>query len=208
MSIQDSYDRWSRIYDSNKNKTRDLDAFVIRKVLEPFAFDTILELGCGTGKNTQWLSQKAEELCGIDISSGMLEVARKKIPDEHVRFIQSDIKGDWPVVDGYAGLITFNLVLEHIEALDPVFSQAYAKLKAGGKLFICELHPFKQYAGSKARFDTEAGRVELEVYVHHISEYVNGAVNNGFRLLGMNEWFDEDGEYEMPRLVSFLFERD
>jgi hypothetical protein len=34
--------------------------------------------------------------------------------------------------------------------------------------FSSALHPFKQYLGSKAKFETEYGTQELETYVHHI----------------------------------------
>ena len=67
--------------------------------------------------------------------------------------------------------------------LDFIFNQANQKLKKGGKLFICELHPFKQYKGSKARYETENGTEILEVFIHHISQFVGDGLKNGFQLL-------------------------
>jgi hypothetical protein len=99
------------------------------------------------------------------------------------------------------------LILEHIENLDFIFAQAFQKLERGGKFFICELHPFKQYLGSKARFETEIGLVELDVYIHHMSEFVVNAQKNEFKILELSEWFDDPNISGIPRLISFVFER-
>ncbi len=57
MDIQNAYNEWSETYDSNENLTRDLDQQVTRSLLGGLHFDFILEIGCGTGKNTVFLSQ-------------------------------------------------------------------------------------------------------------------------------------------------------
>lgn len=41
----------------------------------------ILDIGCGNGKDTRYLMQQSIMAIGIDISSGMLEEARKCVPD-------------------------------------------------------------------------------------------------------------------------------
>jgi hypothetical protein len=43
--------------------------------------------------------------------------------------------------------------------------------------------------------------------MHHISEYIDMAINNGFQLLELKEWFDAATENEVPRLISFVFEK-
>jgi len=97
--------------------------------------------------------------------------------------------------------------LEHIKNLDFIFNQAFKKLKPNGIFFISELHPFKQYSGSKARFESENGTVELEAYTHHISEYLNSAKKYNFKLIEINEWFDQSSKNEIPRLISFIFKK-
>ena len=83
----------------------------------------------------------------------------------------------------------------------------YQKLKSGGKFFICELHPTRQYTGSKAKYETENGIEELEVYVHHLSDYLGSAKRDSFKLVEINEWFDHETENEIPRLISFVFSK-
>lgn len=206
MSIGDSYNSWAASYDSVDNKTRDMEAEVLRKVFLNPHYGNILELGCGTGKNTGWLAEKADFVTAIDVSPNMIKKAREKIKAENVTFSESDLRVVWPVKPGWANLITCSLVLEHIKDLDFIFSEAARALKRNGKFYICELHPGKQYSGSRARFETEEGSHTPEAYVHHISDYLNAAKAHKFTLLDLNEYFDEPKKENIPRLISLVFE--
>jgi predicted TPR repeat methyltransferase len=207
MSIEKAYNIWASQYDSNLNLTRDLDKKCTIKTLKNLDVKNVLELGCGTGKNTEWLLNKAERIIGLDFSQEMLNKAKAKIFDKRVLFKKADLTKDWEIENNFVDLITASLTLEHIENLDHIFSQANLKLKKNGLFFISELHPFKQYSGSKAKYETENGIKELEVYIHDISEYIDTAKNNGFKLIELKEWFDESSENEIPRLISFVFKK-
>ncbi|MBB3699187.1 methyltransferase domain-containing protein [Flammeovirga yaeyamensis] len=206
MSIEKAYNIWSKQYDTNNNKTRDLDKIVTQKKLSKYSFETVLELGCGTGKNTEWLIKNATEITAFDFSEEMLAVAKEKVKDQKVTFNKVDLNQEWPVADNYADLITTNLVLEHIKDLDHIFKLASEKIKKDGLFFICELHPFKQYSGTKARYETEKGTEELEVYTHHISEFIFYTKKHHFQLIELDEWFDDDDKTVLPRLVSFVLQ--
>ena len=207
MSIEKAYNIWASQYDSNLNLTRDLDKKCTIETLKNLDFKNVLELGCGTGKNTEWLLNKAERIIGLDFSQEMLHKAKAKIFDKRVLFKKVDLTKDWEIENNFVDLITASLTLEHIENLDHIFLQANLKLKKNGLFFISELHPFKQYSGSKAKYETENGIKELEVYIHDISEYIDTAKNNGFKLIELKEWFDESSENEIPRLISFVFKK-
>ena len=207
MDIENAYNIWSSNYDTNKNKTRDLDKKVTQETLSKYSFKNVLELGCGTGKNMRWLLSVGAEVIGLDFSQEMLTIAKESITDKRAQFKKADLNDDWEVENQYADLVTSSLTLEHIEDLNAIFRQANKKLKENGIFFISELHPFKQYTGSKARFETDAGMVELKVFTHHISDYIKSAESNGFELLELNEWFDETTQNEIPRLISFVFRK-
>lgn len=207
MTISEAYNHWAKIYDSNPNKTRDLDKTATQQILQKLDFEEVVELGCGTGKNTEWLVQKAKSIIALDFSEGMLAKARAKINSSKVTFLQADITQNWNIPQDSADLICCNLILEHIEDLEVVFRQTYMTLKKDGHFFVCELHPFKQYIGSKARFETENGVEELEVYTHHISDFIDTAAKCGFRLVELKEWFDEGGNRKVPRLLSLVFQK-
>ena len=207
MSIEEAYNSWSKIYDTNVNKTRDLDKEVTIKTLSEYTFDRVLELGSGTGKNTEYLLQQSIDITCLDFSEEMMAIAREKVKNPIVKFVKTDLNKEWEVSNDFFDLVTCSLTLEHIQDLDTIFKQAYKKLKHQGKFFICELHPIKQYLGSKARYETDKGIHELEVYTHHTTDYIDSAKKQGFKLLELKEWFDADLENKIPRLISFVFQK-
>lgn len=138
----------------------------------------------------------------------MLEKARQKITDPRVIFQKADITAGLDLPDGFADLVSVNLVLEHINDTEPVFVEVYKKLKPGGIFFVSELHPYKQYSGTKARYPTDEGIQELETYVHHISDYLAAAQKQAFKAEQIQEWFDNDtSAVKIPRLISFVFRK-
>ncbi len=205
MNVRQAYDVWANNYDTVENKTRDLEAKALRLSVSGNELLDILEIGCGTGKNTEFLQTKAKHLVGADFSAEMLEKARAKITAETVEFRQLDLREDWGFAENSFDLITCSLALEHIENIDFVFGQANRVLRPGGLFYIGELHPFKQYQGSKARFDTESGVFELECFVHHVSEIYAAAKVNNFELVDLKEWFDDD-KTAIPRLITMIFQ--
>ena len=203
--IIDNYNAWAYQYDNNINPTRDLDKNVTMESLSNIDFFKVLELGCGSGKNTEWLITKADKLVGLDFSKNMLALARKKITSEKVTFINADINKKWPVNNNSFDLATINLTLEHIEILDHIFNSLFMKLVAGGKCFVCELHPKKQLAGSRAQFEENGTDIVLDVFHHAEQEYIQSSEKAGFNLLVKDDWYDN--QKDAPRLISFLFEK-
>ena len=204
MNVQKAYDNWSAQYDTNLNKTRDLEALVLQKTLAGIEFETCLEIGCGTGKNTAWLLTKAKTITAVELSNEMLTKAKEKINNDKVNFIQADIIKDWDFADTKYDLTTFSLVLEHIKNLEPVFEKVSKLIAKGGHVYIGELHPFKQYAGSKPRFTTKEGEQVVPCFNHHLSDFTKAAKNNGFTIIHVNEYFDNDDRNTIPRILSIL----
>ncbi|MEO6327969.1 MAG: class I SAM-dependent methyltransferase [Ginsengibacter sp.] len=205
METQDAYNNWAKTYDSVVNKTRDLEANAIRAVLDNAAFNSVLEIGCGTGKNTVWLSAKSTYLIAVDFSEEMLQIAKQKISSGNIEFQQFDITKKWAFEK--VDLITCSLVLEHIKDISFIFQQAASTLKTSGKFYVCELHPYKQLQGSSAKFEKDGGILELQYFVHHISDYFGAAKQYGFTCDDLFEWFDDDRS-QPPRLISFLFKKN
>ena len=206
MSIQNAYNEWSQTYDTDRNLTRDLDQQVMKETLVDLHFHSILELGCGTGKNTTFLAQIGVRVHALDFSEGMIEKAMEKVKAENVRFSVADLNQRWPCEDQAYDLIVCNLVLEHIEDLSFIFSEAFRVLEEGGRFLINELHPFRQYEGKKAVFQGGESVTEIPAFVHHISDFLNAAMNNGFTLLKLNERWHAEDLNKPPRIISFMFE--
>lgn len=206
MNTQQAYNKWAGSYDSIVNKTRDLEHVAAKRSLQKADFSKVLEIGCGTGKNTVWIAEKAKEVVAVDFSEEMMNIARQKITSDHVQFRQADITTTWNF--NKATLITCSLVLEHIENIDFIFQQVSNCLEPGGYFYLCELHPYKQLQASRARFEHEGEVIQLEYFIHHVSDYYAAAFKNQLECLQLEEWFDDNDRTSTPRLVSFLFRKN
>lgn len=137
----------------------------------------------------------------------MLRLARSKIDSDRVQFQKADILQPWSFATKEFDLITFSLVLEHVANLQPIFSKVSDSLKKGGLVYVGELHPFKQYSGSKAKFDTDNGIHEVTCFTHHISDFTESAIHNGLNLILIKEYFDHDDEEGLPRILNLVFQK-
>ncbi|EMR03236.1 Methyltransferase domain protein [Cesiribacter andamanensis AMV16] len=138
----------------------------------------------------------------------MLQKAKEKISAPNVHFFQADISEEWGFArQGGYDLVSVSLVLEHLPALEPVFQKAAAALQPGGRLYVGELHPFKQYSGSKARFDAAEGTQVLSCFTHHVSDFTEAARQAGLELLVLREYFDQEDRAGLPRILALLFRK-
>ncbi|HJQ22083.1 MAG TPA: class I SAM-dependent methyltransferase [Gemmatimonadaceae bacterium] len=208
-TVAHAYDRWSSTYDEDKNTTRDLDALVLQRAPLVLKGKDVLELGCGTGKNTAHLATHARKVLALDFSEGMIARAHERLTTSNVRFIRHDVRDTWPVDSASVDAVVGNLILEHVHDLAPVYFEAARVLRPGGQFFICELHPFRQLLGSQAQFvDPKTGEtIKVTAHVHTVSEYVNGGIEAGFELRSVGEWTEEAAVADAPpRLISLVFE--
>jgi malonyl-CoA O-methyltransferase len=199
--VSAAYDTWADTYEATPNRTRELAASVLRDRVAVEGRD-VLEAGCGTGFNTAWFAERARSVVAIDFSEGMLAQARERVRSPRVRFVRHDVREPWPVDGASADLVVVMLVLEHVERIEPVVSEAARALRPGGELFVCEFHPFRQITGRQAKFTSpETGEcVRIAAFLHDVSEYLNAALDAGFELLHVGEWRDEG--VALPRLLT------
>ncbi|HEX2846341.1 MAG TPA: class I SAM-dependent methyltransferase [Chitinophagaceae bacterium] len=207
MNVKEAYNIWAAQYDTNENKTRDLEAVSLRQTLSNITTENCLEIGCGTGKNTEWLVQKAKQLTSVDLSEEMLAKAKAKISASNISFIQADITKEWEFPGNAFDLVTFSLVLEHIEDLDDIFKKLSSVTTTNAYVYIGELHPFKQYNGTKARFETEKGLNIVTCFNHNISDFTGAAKKNGFQIIEVAEYFDNNDRAATPRILTLLLKK-
>jgi ubiquinone/menaquinone biosynthesis C-methylase UbiE len=206
--IAAAYNDWAMTYDSDPNRTRDLAAEVLKQVDLDVSGHKVVEVGCGTGRNTAWLAERAAEIVGLDFSEEMLTRARARVHDPKVRFVQHDARTAWPLADASADVAIAMLILEHVEHLETVFAEAARVLTTGGEFFVCELHPMRQLAGGQAQFsNSKTGeRQRVTAFLHDVSDYVNAGLSSGFELQHLGEWRDAGAPANSPpRLLSLLF---
>ena len=212
--IRGAYDRWSESYDTAENRTRDLDRRLLPRLAPPLVGKTVVEVGCGTGKNSIWLAPRCARLIGLDFSGRMLARARQKLQGQPaVHLVRCDVTRAWPLRGVLADLVLINLVLEHVAALGPVFAQAARILHPGGELLISEFNPARIEAGQGARIEGEDGVEWVGSYAHAPEAYREAGEAAGLAVLEMAAWDDEGRQYPvttatepLPRLLTVRLE--
>ncbi len=70
-----------------------------KKDLDISAFDTMLDVGCGTGALCSVLFEKGLAVTGIDPAEKMLKIARKNPENKGIDFIRADVLEKLPFAD-------------------------------------------------------------------------------------------------------------
>jgi SAM-dependent methyltransferase len=139
MDIQTSYDRVAdeyvrRISDELEDKPLD------RQLLNRFAesvrnLGTACDMGCGPGHVARYLHEHGVKVCGVDISTEMVERACRLTPG--VEFRQGDIMALDVPDETWAGIVAFYSVI-HIPRMDVVCALRELRrvLRPGGLLLL------------------------------------------------------------------------
>jgi SAM-dependent methyltransferase len=184
-SCRAAYDAWASTYDVIDNPVIAQAAVVLSRRASWFAGARVLELGCGTGRNAAWaLGAGARSFVGVDASPAMLALARKRLDDPRVSWIEADLLGGGALVA--SGGARFDvalicLVLEHFRDAGPVVSAAAAALAPGGHLVVLEMHPHLHELGVGANFRLGEREVRLDSFKHTAEELLLAAGAAGLR---------------------------
>jgi ubiquinone/menaquinone biosynthesis C-methylase UbiE len=99
-----------------------------------FKSGTIVEIGCGTGRMTEFMGWEFDKVYGLDISGEMIRQARERVQSEKIEFIETD--GEMIPLTPYSVDYVFSyLVFQHMKTREMVeknFAEAYRILKPDG----------------------------------------------------------------------------
>jgi len=130
--VADEYVR--RIFDELEHKPLD------RQLLDRFAANVrdvgpACDMGCGPGQVARYLHEQGVRICGIDLSSGMVEEARRLTPG--VEFRQGDMLDLDAPDETWAGIIAFYSII-HISRGDVTRALVELRrvLRPGGVLLL------------------------------------------------------------------------
>ena len=117
-------------------------AEVERTLLElapPEAFDTLLDVGTGTGRIVELLAPRVRSAIGVDLSREMLAVARDRIgyAGRQVALRHGNMYA-LPLPDASADLVTLHLVLHYAEDPEAAIVEAARALRPGGRMIVVD----------------------------------------------------------------------
>ncbi|KAF2632972.1 S-adenosyl-L-methionine-dependent methyltransferase [Macroventuria anomochaeta] len=214
IGTQDAYDQWASVYDSDGNMLQSIDDDELNTLLPSLLNQiattsgpsiSVLDLGCGTGRNTarllshSWPADTIVAVTGLDFSAGMLALARTKLSAltesnkaVSLRLEQCD---PFPTSNDFTpstialppqNLVTSTLVLEHIP-LPTYFSTLTSLLAPGGVALVTNMHS-EMGSRSQAGFVNAQGvKVRGESFVYSLAEAVQAAQDAGLQLVEAKE---------------------
>lgn len=131
-STRATYDRVAADYQRKNAVAADqLSAF--RSAFSETVSGTVVDLGCGPGRDVRWLREQGLDAFGMDLSDGMLALAR----EASVPVVQGDLRNP-PLKAGALDGIWSSAALLHVPRVDVAGALAawHWLLRAGGRLSL------------------------------------------------------------------------
>ncbi len=131
---------WKDNWKDPKHRRTNPFAKKVYKIIKNKNYNTILDLGCGDGRDTFYFAKKGYRVTAVDYSQSGMHHIEEKIKKEHLKDIvpvRQDItkvtfsRGSFDVI--YAHLIVHYFDEKETTKL---FSKLYDILKTGGMLFV------------------------------------------------------------------------
>jgi ubiquinone/menaquinone biosynthesis C-methylase UbiE len=156
----------------------------------------VVDVGCGAGfvpLSIAGLLREGDLFACSDVSSGILEVAKRKIEErrfdcgfEYVK-IDSDLPFKLPFDSGLADVVTVNSVLHHVKDVSVFLQEVDRIVKVGGLLFIGH-EPNRYFYEHRFLW---WNYLLLASFSRVTGKFVSSLVHRG-----QNEWGEVDREFE------------
>lgn len=134
--IEEYNDKLAPVYDKvTKGEFEWIASLKVRKKLLPFVEkeDVVLDLACGTGQSAEPFIKKGCKVIGIDISSEMLKIARKKYKFQ--KLYQYDLEDGFKRLrfkkNLFSGIMAVG-ILEFLKNLGKIIKEVAELTKPGG----------------------------------------------------------------------------
>jgi len=132
-SLQRDFDRIALLPEESWNHNSHYHSFLLSHI--PESCDQILEIGCGTGKFSQLLAQRASKVLAIDLSPQMIRVAQENSARySNIDFVLGDVL-EYPLPANHFDCIATLTTLHHLP-FAPVLKKIKQALKPQG-VFLC-----------------------------------------------------------------------
>jgi SAM-dependent methyltransferase len=175
-------------------------------LLNPKPGEKILDAGCGTGRNLARLRSAGAQAFGLDLSLGMLHVARKNVPN--VPVVQADLQAEFPFRRGQFSSAVCALIGEHLDKLAFTLSQLRQALQPGGWLVFSVYHPDLAEAGKEANFELGQTEYRLGAIRYTTADYLAMTWDAGFRDIHSFEYnADQKLIEQIPSAAELLNKR-
>ncbi|RMD69452.1 MAG: class I SAM-dependent methyltransferase, partial [Cyanobacteria bacterium J149] len=144
-----------------------------------FNIESVLDVGCGTGRGLIWLSTKKPSLnlMGVEPSEGMLNIARQNIPQANLLLATGE---QLPFPDNSVDFVMATGIMHHVDFPQKVIKEMF---RVSSKAVLISDHNNFAFRGFKAR------QLRLWLWASGLLNIVT-FIKQGFKKQGYSE---EDG---------------
>jgi ubiquinone/menaquinone biosynthesis C-methylase UbiE len=105
----------------------------------PARGDRALDLGCGSGVQTELIAQRYAEVLAVDLSPSMVALARRARPSPHVRYERRDLLDLRVGTDGQFDLVFSAYTLHHVAEAETALHRIRSLVRPGGLVLLVDL---------------------------------------------------------------------
>jgi ubiquinone/menaquinone biosynthesis C-methylase UbiE len=169
VSAKRGYALWAQSYDHDANPLLALEERLLPLLLPNLEGKRVLDLACGTGR---WLSKLgllgARPLVGIDFSSAMLDVAKRK-PLLRGRLARADCLA-LPLRSAFADVLVCAFALGHVADLTALARELVRVAGPQADIYTSDLHPAAYARGWRTGFRRKGKALEIATVVHSLPQ--------------------------------------
>ncbi len=181
------WDRMAKQFEKRSGRTEEPDFKRIKGFLR--VSDSVLDCGCATGVITCALAGDVKEILGLDISSAMIEVARKRADEmeiENIDFLKGTIDDETLKPRSFDVIIAFNILHFYMDT-DRVFLRFNELLKPEGRVIIStSCIGERSFANTlQVVFFTLMNRIGVLPYMkfYKLSEFTGSILRSDFHII-------------------------
>lgn len=134
------YERIAGFYDTHWSDYTDaVHDWIITKMRENQAPQSLLDIGCGTGMMLKCLSNEfpSSHLTGLDTTPSMLKLAKENCPDAYL--VETNVDKDWPLCGELRWDAVLSLsVLHHLEDHEAHFHRLHHYCSKDGAVYLAD----------------------------------------------------------------------
>lgn len=179
-----TFDDYSEFYDETLNwpYRKHLELPTLKNILGDLSKLNVMDFGCGPGAITRWIhAQNVNQVVGFDISTGMLDHARK-IENQSplgIKYFSELDESHFEQFDIVLAVYVIPYLTNQKDLLD-MFKNIFKTLKPGGRFITLPVHPefnaenhyYSPFGFNliekEPRCDASKLKLELRIPPHHI----------------------------------------
>ncbi len=119
----------------DEERIRELQPAPFRKFIEEKIVPgtSVLEVGCGPGRGTLFMTRYGLQVTAVDLSPGTIEIAERRVPN--ARFVQASVMG-LPFADESYPTVVSDGVIHHTPDARQAFRELARVLESDGLLYV------------------------------------------------------------------------